>query len=218
MGFKLKNIIKALPAVIGAIGGTALGGPAGATMGGALGGSMSRGGKNKFKGALGGAGIGLGYSALAPIAGNALGVSGAGPLSNVLGMNSPSLMSQLGFANAPTTGGGLGFGGLGSLFGGGAQGAAGAEAAQNSGAFGGLLGGGGINSLLLPLAVGGTLMRRERKPKEQSLEEYIKQHKPQWSAADQPRYLAPLNRAIVPINPLANTEQLYFNDVNPYMG
>jgi len=216
MGFKLKNIIKALPAVIGAVGGTALGGPLGATVGGALGGSMSRGGQNKFKGALGGAGIGLGYSALAPMAGNAFGVSGAGPLSNVLGMNSPSLMSQLGFANAPATGGGLG---LGSLFGGGAQGAAGAEAAQNSGAFGGLLGSGGINSLLLPLAVGGTLMRRERTPKDkQTLAEYVQQHKPQWSAADQPRYLAPLNRAIVPINPLANTEQLYFNDVNPYMG
>jgi len=216
MGFKLKNIIKALPAVIGAIGGTALGGPAGATIGGALGGSMSRSGQNKFKGALGGAGIGLGYSALAPMAGNAFGVSGAGSLSNVLGMNSPSLMSQLGFANAPATGGGLG---LGSLFGGGVQGAAGAEAAQNSGAFGGLLGGGGINSLLLPLAVGGMLMRRERTPKEkQTLAEYVQQHKPQWSAADQPRYLAPLNRAIVPINPLANTEQLYFNDVNPYMG
>jgi len=216
MGFKLKNIIKALPAVIGAIGGTALGGPAGATIGGALGGSMSRSGQNKFKGALGGAGIGLGYSALAPMAGNAFGVSGAGSLSNVLGMNSPSLMSQLGFANAPATGGGLG---LGSLFGGGVQGAAGAEAAQNSGAFGGLLGGGGINSLLLPLAVGGMLMRRERTPKEkQTLAEYVQQHKPQWSAADQPRYLAPLNRTIVPINPLANTEQLYFNDVNPYMG
>jgi hypothetical protein len=217
MGFKLKNIIKALPAVMGAIGGTALGGPLGATMGGALGGSMSRGGKNKFKGALGGAGIGLGYSALAPIAGNAFGVGGAGPLSNVLGRNSPSLMSQLGFANAPTTGGGLG---IGSLFSGGAQGVAGgAEAAQNSGAFGGLLGGGGINGLLLPLAVGGTLMRRERTPKDkQTLAEYIQQHKPQWSAADQPRYLAPLNRTIVPINPLANIEQLYFNDVNPYMG
>lgn len=216
MGFKLKNIIKALPAVIGAIGGTALGGPAGATMGGALGGSMSRGGRNKFKGALGGAGIGLGYSAFAPMAGNAFGVSGAGPLSNVLGMNAPSLMNQLGVAGAPTTGGGLG---LGSLFGSGAQGSAGAEAAQNSGAFGGLLGGGGINSLLLPLAVGGTLMRRERTPKDkQTLAEYIQQHKPQWSAADQPRYLAPLNRTIVPINPLANTEQLYFNDVNPYMG
>jgi len=216
MGFKLKNIIKALPAVIGAIGGTALGGPAGATIGGALGGSMSRSGQNKFKGALGGAGIGLGYSALAPIAGNAFGVSGAGPLSNVLGMNAPSLMNQLGVAGAPTTGGGLG---LSSLFGGGAQSTVGAEAAQNSGAFGGLLGGGGINSLLLPLAVGGTLMRRERTPKDkQTLAEYIKQHKPQWSAADQPRYLAPLNRTIVPINPLANTEQLYFNDVNPYMG
>lgn len=215
MGFKLKNIIKALPAVIGAIGGTALGGPLGATMGGALGGSMSRGGQNKFKGALGGAGIGLGYSALAPIAGNAFGVSGTGTLGGALGMNSPSLMSQLGFANAPTTGGGLG---LGSLFGGGAQATAGAEAAQNSGAFGGLLGGGGINSLLLPLAVGGTLMRRERTPKDkQTLAEYIQQHKPQWGAADQPRYLAPLNRTIVPINPLANTEQLYFNDVNPYM-
>lgn len=216
MGFKLKNIIKALPAVIGAIGGTALGGPLGATMGGALGGSMSRGGRNKFKGALGGAGIGLGYSAFAPMAGNALGVSGAGPLSNILGMNSPSLMSQLGMAGASTTGGGLG---LSSLFSGGAPATAEAEAAQNSGAFGGLLGGGGINSLLLPLAVGGTLMRRERTPKDkQTLAEYIQQHKPQWSAADQPRYLAPLNRTIVPINPLANTEQLYFNDVNPYMG
>jgi hypothetical protein len=219
MGLKLKNIFKALPSVIGAGVGMALGGPAGATIGGALGGSMSRGGQNKFKGALGGAGMGLGYSAFAPMAGNALGVSGAGPLSGVLGMNSPSLMSQLGVAGAPTTGGGLG---LSALFGGGAQGAAGvtgSQAAQNNGAFGGLLGGGGINSLLLPLAVGGTLMRRERMPKDkQTLAEYIQQHKPQWSAADQPRYLAPLNRTIVPINPLANTEQLYFNDVNPYMG
>ena len=215
---KLKKIFKALPSVIGAGVGMALGGPVGATIGGALGGSMSRGGQNKFKGALGGAGIGLGYSAFAPMAGNAFGASGAGPLSGVLGMNSPSLMSQLGFANAPTTGGGLG---LGSLFGGGVQSAAGVtgeQAAQN-GAFGGLLGGGGINSLLLPLAVGGTLMRIERTPKDkQTLAEYIQQHKPQWSAADQPRYLAPLNRAIVQINPLANTEQLYFNDVNPYMG
>ena len=216
---RFKNIFKALPAVIGAVGGTALGGPAGATMGGALGGSMSRGGKNKFKGALGGAGIGLGYSAFAPMAGNALGVSGAGPLSNVLGMNSPSLMNQLGVASAPTTGGGLG---LGSLFGGGAQGTAGAvgnQATQN-GAFGGLLGGGGLNNLLLPLAIGGTLMRRERIPKEkETLAEYAQRNRPQWSEYDRPRYIAPLNRTYVPpINPLANSEQLYFNDVNPYMG
>lgn len=217
MGFKLKKIVKALPAMIGSSVGMALGGPAGATIGGALGGSMSRGGQNKFKGALGGAGIGLGYSTFAPMAGSAFGVSGAGPLSGVLGMNSPSLLSQLGFANAPTAGGGLG---LGSLFGGGSQATAGAEAAKNSGAFGGLLSGGGINSLLLPLAIGGTLMRRERTPKDkQALAEYVQQNRPQWSEYDRPRYIAPLNRTyIAPINPLANTEQLYFNDVNPYMG
>jgi len=216
---RLKKIFKALPSVIGAGVGMALGGPAGATMGGALGGSMSRGGQNKFKGALGGAGIGLGYSALAPMAGNALGISGTGPLSGVLGMNSPSLMSQLGFANAPTTGGGLG---IGSLFGGGSQAVAGTEAAkkaakkaaENSGVFSGL------NGLLLPLAIGGTLMRRERTPKEkQTLAEYAQQNRPQWSEYDRPRYIAPLNRTyIAPVNPLANTEQLYFNDVNPYMG
>ena len=215
---RLKNIFKALPAVIGAVGGTALGGPLGATIGGALGGSMSRGGQNKFKGALSGAGIGLGYSALAPMAGNALGVSGTGPLSRFVGMNSPSLLNQLGVSNAPTTGGGLGFGGLGSLFGGGSQAAAGKEAAkkvaENSGIFGGL------NGLLLPLAIGGTLMRRERIPKEkETLAEYAQRNRPQWSEYDRPRYIAPLNRTYVPpINPLANSEQLYFNDVNPYMG
>ena len=209
MGFKLKNIIKALPAVIGAIGGTALGGPLGATMGGALGGSMSRGGQNKFKGALGGAGIGLGYSALAPIAGNAFGVSGVGPLSNVLGMNSPSLMSQLGLANAPTTGGGLG---IGSLFGGGAQAATGTEAAkkaaENSGIFSGL------NGLLLPLAIGGTLMRRERTPREAPLSEHVRLNRPQWSDNDLSGPVRPLHRGyIAPINPLANYEQLYYEDM-----
>lgn len=216
MGLKFKTFLKHIPTVAAAAIGNYFGGPLGATAAASLVGTTTRGRGNKGKGALTGAGIGLGYSALAPMAGNALGVSGAGPLSNVLGMNSPSLMSQLGFANAPTSGGGLG---VGSLFGGGAQGSAGAGAAQNGGAVGGLLGGGGINSLLLPLAVGGTLMRRERTPKDkQTLAEYVQQNKPQWGSADQPRYLAPLNRTIVPINPLANTEQLYFNDVNPYMG
>ena len=127
-------------------------------------------------------------------------------------MNSPSLLNQLGMSSASTTGGGLG---LSSLFGGGSQTAdAGQSVAQNSGLFSGL------NGLLLPLAIGGTLMRRERIPKEkETLAEYAQRNRPQWSEYDRPRYIAPLNRTYVaPINPLANTEQLYFNDVNPYMG
>ena len=209
---KFKNILKHLPTVAAAAIGNYFGGPLGATAAASLVGSTTRGKGNKGKGALQGAGIGAGYSALAPMAGNAFGVSGAGPLSRFAGMNSPSLLNQLGMSSASTTGGGLG---LSSLFGGGSQTAdAGQSVAQNSGLFSGL------NGLLLPLAIGGTLMRRERIPKEkETLAEYAQRNRPQWSEYDRPRYIAPLNRTYVaPINPLANSEQLYFNDINPYMG
>jgi hypothetical protein len=109
----LAQLGKYVPAVVGSAVGTALGGPAGGIIGGSLGGTTARGGKNKLKGAGVGAGIGAAYTAAAPSLAESLGVTGSqGPISHLVsevsGLNSPSLLNQLGVSSAPSLGGGLG--------------------------------------------------------------------------------------------------------------
>jgi len=118
MGFKLGRVLrkaaKYIPAVIGAVGGTMLGGPAAAIAAASLGGTLARSRKNKLKGALEGAGIGTAYTALAPMVVQGLAKAGGSSLitptlEKAVGLTKPSLLSQIGIQSAPTTGGGLGF-------------------------------------------------------------------------------------------------------------
>lgn len=120
MGFKLKHLFKGVgkalkpinkiaTPVFGAALGTMLGGPAGGILGGALAGSTTRGGHNKFAGALQGAGVGAAYGALAPTLASSFGAApGESLLSRMTGLNAPSFLNQVGMESAPGIGGGLG--------------------------------------------------------------------------------------------------------------
>lgn len=112
-----RPIVKNAAPILGTGLGTFFGGPLGGILGGALGGSSQRGSGNKLKGALKGAAIGSLYSSLAPMGAELLGASptSTGFWPTVTGLNSPSLLSQLGMASAPPIGGGLGlFGNVGT--------------------------------------------------------------------------------------------------------
>jgi len=204
----VKGVVKhVLPAAVG----TFFGGPAGGLAASTLMGAASRGKGNKLKGALQGALKGAAYGALAPMAGNALGLNPGGFAGRSAGMNSASLLSQLGMSGAPKAGGGLGFIGngnntgilkkmYGDVFAGGGSGAgvaaglagsklaggAGAGQAQQfeeQGMDGGYAGGqqqgspfNGKDLLthgLLGAGLVGTALRREKTPKQETLEEYM---------------------------------------------
>ena len=216
--------------------GTFLGGPAGAIGLGALHGMTERGKGNKLKGALGGVGRGALFAALAPMAGEAMGVSPTGFMGKGLGMDSASLLSQLGLKSAPTAGGGLGLFGNGpgnvgivsKYLEGGAPAVLGA-----SGTAAGTLGAGSVlgqqqpnndsnwlDNALLATAVLGTLGRREKTPKEEeSLAEFLARNKFPERSEDKYRKVKPMHRKYVApppgYRPGIDPEWQYFEDVNP---
>lgn len=107
---------KIFPFIAAAVG-NYFGGPVGAVAAASLAGASQRGKGNKLKGAASGAMKGAGYAAAAPTLGSAFGINPSGMAGQFAGMNSPSLLNQLGMSSAPSFGGGIG------LFGnGGAQG------------------------------------------------------------------------------------------------
>lgn len=218
--------------VLPAVAGTFLGGPAGGLAASTLFGAASRGKGNKLKGALQGALKGAAYGALAPMAGNALGLDPAGFAGRAAGMNSASLLSQLGMSGAPKAGGGLGFIGngdntgllknmYGDVFsgasgGGGGTGAvAGLAGSKLAGGAGqvqqveqqGMDGGDGASKQkespfngrdllthgLLGVGALGTAFRKEKTPKQETLEEYMSRtsssrFKPKKSRGSDMRY------------------------------
>ncbi len=113
-GKPFKKAFKIMPRVIGTVGGMMFGGPAGAIVGGGLGGSMERGGKNKFKGFMSGAGTGALYTAAAPWAANGIGIDPNTMMGKMAGLNHPSFFGQLGIPGAPMSGGGIGLFGNGA--------------------------------------------------------------------------------------------------------
>lgn len=200
-----KFIKKAARVIVPAIA-SYFGGPSAAIAASAVLGASERGKGNKLKGALQGAGRGAIYAAAAPMVGNMAGVNPAGFMGRMAGMNSPSFLSQLGMAGAPSAGGGIGFwgngagnvgaisnymnGGMGAVINGmplasgsssSALVPAAAAAPSSAPGFGGLLQNG-----LLATAIGGTLLRRERPEKQESLSEYLSNNK----LSDDPRYKA----------------------------
>lgn len=107
---------KIFPFIAAAVG-NYFGGPVGAVAAASLAGASQRGKGNKLKGAASGAMKGAGYAAAAPMVGSAFGFNPSGMAGQFAGMNSPSLLNQLGMSSAPSFGGGIG------MFGnGGAQG------------------------------------------------------------------------------------------------
>jgi hypothetical protein len=92
--------------------GMVVAGPVGAITAGATYGAVEHGTEGIPAGAIRGA-I---YAALAPTAGEALGVNPEGLGGTITGLNGPSLLNQLGVSSAPAIGGGIGlFGNLGEL-------------------------------------------------------------------------------------------------------
>ena len=207
--------------VVAPLVGSFLGGPAGAMGLSALQGLSERGKGNKLKGALGGAGKGALYAALAPMAGEVMGVNSAGLVGRGLGMNSPSLLAQLGMASAPQIGGGLG------LFGNGvgntgvvSQYLKGSPKSTAEGSSGLL----GKNSLLdaglLAIALGGTLGRKEKAPKEaESFQTFMQRNQVPERPEDRLFNVKPFarNYRLMDENyrPGYDPEWLYFEDSNP---
>lgn len=183
------GFLKKLGRVLAPIVGTFLGGPLGGIAASAALGASERGKGNKLKGALKGGLQGLGYTALAPMLGNAFGINPSGFAGQAMGLAHPSLLSQLGMGGA---GGQLGGGiGLGNLMGGaGAGGATAMEQGAQSGA--GKAGGffGNLSPLQLGLgatAIGGTLLGKTKQPKEESLQEYMQRNSIRNSAEGKPK-------------------------------
>ncbi len=213
--------------------GTFLGGPAGAIGLGALQGFSERGKGNKFKGALGGAGRGALFAALAPMAGEAIGLSPTSFVGKGLGMDSASLLSQLGLKGAPSAGGGLG------LFGNGA-GNTGIISKYLEGGMPEVLGSGGgaannilnngnkqqssngsnwLDNALLATAILGTLGRKEKMPKEESLSDFLAKNKMPERPEDKARKIKPMHRKYFApppeYRPGIDPEWQYFEDANP---
>jgi hypothetical protein len=233
--FKLGRIIGKIAApVVGSF----LGGPAGAIAASALMGAAERGKGNKLKGALSGGARGALYASIAPMLGEMAGINPAGMVGKAAGMNSASLLSQLGLGGAPTTGGGLGFFGNGpgnegviSKYTKGGMDAVlkrgGADASGASGVLGEVANAAGgkgttskvgdlIGPALLATALGGTLARKEKKPKEESLEEYVRAHRPIWGPQDMPTMnIKPLKRnfntGALGYDPTTQGEPIYYN-------
>lgn len=104
----IRPVVHHAPKIIGTVAGTALGGPLGGVIGGGIGGATQRGGHNRLKGFLHGAGVGAAYQALAPMIASNLGMDGP-VMSRMTGLDAPSLLHQIGVSKAPSMGGGLGF-------------------------------------------------------------------------------------------------------------
>lgn len=215
----------ALP-ILGAMAGNMFGGPMGGMIGGGMGGALSS-KHHKLDHALFGAGLGAVGSYLLPQVGGAFGVSPSSQMGSILGMNTPSLSTQLG--------------GIGSLFGMGKnaaslpgmgkkegilpqEGQMFEQESQTGGGFGsGILGGlkgrDLIDAALLGTAAVGAIGGREKVPKEASIQEMMQRNKPQWGPEDQERRVKALNRKYIPepegYRPGYNPQHVYFEDVNP---
>ena len=238
-GLKEYGFLKKLARIAVPVLGTIFGGPAGAIGASALLGASERGKGNKLKGLLHGAGRGAIYSALAPMAGNAFGVNPSGMFGRMAGMNSGSFLSQLGLAGAPGSGGGLGLwgngagnvgaisnymnGGMGSVINGigpvsssipGLPGSSGSQmvvSGNSAPGFGGLM-----QNALMATAIGGSLLRREKPQKQESLSEYLLNNK----VPEDPRYKAgeikKIRRVYIPepagYNAGVDPEHLYYRE------
>lgn len=225
--FMKKVVRKVVPVAGAAIGNMLLPG-AGALLGGALAGGVSGAvrGKDPLKTALRGAGVGAGLGFGVPLLGQGLSALGAtgvgGGLQSIgagqYGQGLGAIKQAITGAGAAPTGavgaaktaaGAKGVGALGALARTGAPQAArslypsgiGAAPQGGGGGLGGILGEGGLSNLLLPAALIGTAMRREKmKPAyEQPSFESIAAMGPDairrmWGAEDQPKAIRPTER------------------------
>jgi len=192
----LKKFLKKAARFVLPVAGGLMAGPAGAAIGGGLGG-LAGGGKNRWRNAA--LGAGLGYA-------------GAGGFGNLGGLG--RVIPGIGEAGAK------GMGGLSSMFGGaGGAGGAGAAAAGAGGAggLGGLLSGDGMNNMLMGGALLGMLGGKKKVPNEGSLAEHISGAPPNPGLPS--KHEKPLDRVqrILAEDDNENGvyEKLYFEDVNP---
>lgn len=193
---KSKFLRKALP-LLGSVVGSAIAGPAGALMGGALLKSMAH--KNPLKGAMQGALMGGAYGTLAPIVGNALGMSSTSGIGNALSLSGTPGLHRLGLQGLAGLGAGsaageTGIGGMGSS----ALSGIGLLRRQQpqlqqfeehspqeeSGPLSGLLGfgkgamdfvGGPLNAGLLGATILGASKAKQKRPDERSLREQMQE-------------------------------------------
>lgn len=183
--------------VLGALGdiassalGTALGGPIGGIAASAFKGGLDKG----VKGIPGGVMKGVAYNAIAPSVGEFFGADPSGMFGRMAGLNSPSLLSQLGMQSAPSMGGGMGLwgnGGQQGLFQSGNSLSSlapkiesGVEKIAHADGEKGWLGNmfgkvsdgimnNPLDAALLGMTVAGTLGRKSKAPKEASMKEHM---------------------------------------------
>ncbi len=189
-----KLLRKAARFVLPVVGGM-VGGPAGAAAGGGLGGLVG-GGKNKWRNAV--LGAGLGYA-------------GSGGFGDLGGLG--RIIPGIGQAGAN------GMGSLGAMFSGagGGAGAAATGAGAGAGGLGDLLSGNGMNSLLMGGALLGTLGGKKRVPNEGSLAENIASAPIHAGLPSKPeRPLERVQRILAEDEDEDGVyEKLHFEDVNP---
>ena len=87
--------------------------------------------------------------------------------------------------------------------------------------LGSLLGGGNMLEKGLALTtIIGNAMRREKNPKEQSLEELMRGMPPQWGSHQQPRNISPFQRKYIPLpedySAATHGEHQFYNNSNPW--
>jgi len=184
----IRPVVKKVLPIVTSLGGGMIGGPLGSVIGGSLGGALSS-KKHRLDHALGGAGIGLATHWLAPKIGNAFGVNPHGGMGKVLGMdNTQTLGSQLShiFGMDPTHAASNSVPGLSHYHNMGAE-----QAGSGSGSMFDSI----INSIkdnplnwgLGAAALGGTLMKKSKVPKEPTMAEHVQANPRSWSPADQPQ-------------------------------
>jgi hypothetical protein len=228
----LRPIAKvALPVIGSGIGGL-MGGPLGSILGGAGAGALSS-KSHRLDHALGGAGAGFGYGAVAPWLGGKMGLDPASMAGRAMLMEQPSLLNQLGFGgnynqNPPSMGGGsnqsssTGVGGfspgvnkiLKALVG------KGKTKKEKEGEEEDELTTEDLIKLgLMGISGTGMLMARSKTPNQQSIQEIMAQSRPQWGPQHQARKVKPLQRKYktppIGYRPGIDPEWEYFEEANP---
>lgn len=214
-------ILGAVADVASAALGTALGGPAGGIAASALKGGLDSGMRGVPMGAL----KGVAYNAIAPSVGEFFGADPSGMLGQAMGLNSPSLLSQLGIQSGSQMGGGLGLFGnmgyqgaldsMGSLFGKGSalqKGVQQIDKAESSPTMMGKLfesvSKNPMDALLLGTTVGGLLSAKSKTPPEEQTMQQIAQNTRPVFWEPPSRRPKPLNRKQVKHEPEVYTNYL----------
>ena len=206
----IRPIAKTALPIVGSLAGGMFGGPMGSMAGGALGGALSS-KRHPLDHALGGAGVGLGNAFLGPKIGKMFGVNPEGTMGNLMMMNHPTMMDQMGSILGPAAFAGKGLG----------YGAKSPPSAAQSGMLQqlGLSGKDLLDTALFGTSIAGIAGGRSKASSQPSLDEVMKANRPKWGPEDQPRPKKNATRKYIQpapdYMPGKHGEHLYFEE-QPY--